>query len=87
MPAYDRAFLDKPAEADALTGLQRRRREIGLRYRAALADAPVTFIPDEIPDPSVLDGLPGHLHMELQVFGEAPVVRDLDFVVSAVNTF
>lgn len=45
------------------------------------------IIPDEIPDPSVLDGLPGHLHMELQIFGEAPVVRDLDFVVSAVNVF
>ena len=31
---------------------QRRRRQIGLRYRAALADAPVTFIPDVIPDGS-----------------------------------
>ncbi|MCB9568369.1 MAG: hypothetical protein H6710_14355 [Myxococcales bacterium] len=36
------------------------------------------IVPDEISDPYVLDGLPGHIWIELQPYQKSPIVRELD---------
>ncbi|MBK8262159.1 MAG: hypothetical protein IPK80_12590 [Nannocystis sp.] len=38
------------------------------------------IVPDALSDPYVVDGKPGKIWLEMQPFGEAPIVRELDVV-------